>query len=294
MKKKLLGIIALARWTDTIQYSIVVTLIAVVCAGGYLGWRALILFFVNWLSIIFAYVINDVEDAEDDARDVKKAKRNPVSNGSLTKKEGYLVTLAVFLVTFALYIIIAINVNNYNLIWFGLSELIVGFFYSWKPFRFKSMPIIDFLSHGFMLGFASYVTVFYAFNTPFTMNTMLLGIMIFMLSVHGDFENENRDYIVDKEAKLNNTVQLLGNPLIGRIVQYSIAAVGVLIGLYIFFNIEVNRIYAFVFIGFSTLLSLVFHFYRNFIKKPAAWIEVVNTGVLFASVVVLIIYLLFN
>jgi 4-hydroxybenzoate polyprenyltransferase len=292
MKKKILGIIALARWTDTIQYSIVVTLVAIVSAGGYLGWRALIVFIVNWLSIIFAYVINDVEDAEDDARDEKKAKRNPVSNGSLTKKEGYIVTLAVFLVTFAIYVLIAFQVQNYSLIWFGLSELVVGFFYSWKPFRFKSMPIIDFLSHGFMLGFASYVTVFYAFNTPFTINTILLAVMIFILSVHGDFENENRDYIVDKEAKLNNTVQLIGNPTITRVIQYAIAILGIVIGLYIFFNIEVNRLYALAFIGFSAILSFSFLMYRKIIKRPVAWIEVVNTGVLLASVAVLVIYLL--
>jgi 4-hydroxybenzoate polyprenyltransferase len=57
----------------------------------------------NILVVAYAFMINDIEDAPDDARDPDRAKRNPVSSGRISISTGYNACRAVALVTMLLY-----------------------------------------------------------------------------------------------------------------------------------------------------------------------------------------------
>ena len=84
-------------------------------------------FFANLFLTAFVYAFNDVEDAENDYCNLEKRKRNPISSGELTKKQGYFLSF-LLLITGLIFLYI-INLLVFSL---GLALVLVGFFYSWK------------------------------------------------------------------------------------------------------------------------------------------------------------------
>ena len=88
MSDKLRGVIKLTRFKEYIWFVIVTTLIGAATAGGEFGWALIGALIANELSVGFAFMINDVEDADDDALNPAKINRNPVSAGILTKREA--------------------------------------------------------------------------------------------------------------------------------------------------------------------------------------------------------------
>ena len=57
----------------------------------------------NILAVAYAFMINDIEDAPDDARDPARAARNPIAMGEISQRLGWLVSAGVALLALALY-----------------------------------------------------------------------------------------------------------------------------------------------------------------------------------------------
>src|SRR5476649_1892893 len=93
MPKSIRGIIRLTRHTEYVATVIATTLIGVVFTGLHLDTagivRLLLVLIANFLAVCFSFMINDIEDAADDAASNAKAKRNPISAGVLTPRLGY-------------------------------------------------------------------------------------------------------------------------------------------------------------------------------------------------------------
>jgi len=175
------------------------------------------------LLLIASFIINDVEDSEDDAKDPKKVKRNPISAGIITKKEGYVFYFIVNLL--ALIPLILINLQVFLI---GLLTAIIGYIYSCKPFRLKSRPIVDVLSHGFFLAGAQ-VIIFGLLPQNSTDNKTLLTFFgLYLFSMGGDLYNEVRDWKVDREVGLKNTASFLGYNL-ARYTSYTFYCIGILL-----------------------------------------------------------------
>lgn len=197
----------LARFTRIKAYWLtlfsVMALIFLISPQNLFSSRTVIVFLANLFLTAFVYAFNDVEDAADDYRILEKRKRNPIANGDLTRTQGYLISFLLLLIGLFLLLIIS------PLVFFlGLVLALVGFFYSWKPVRFKSMPFIDLISHVICLGvlqfFVTYLTFrsFDLFVIPF-----LMIIIPFSLMVEIFFEL--RDSNVDKKTNIRNTIQRL-------------------------------------------------------------------------------------
>ena len=73
------------------------------------SYKTVVIFFANLFLTAFGYVINDVEDAEDDYHDIEKRKRNPISNGEVTKNQSYVLSL--FLMSVGLILLTFINIS---------------------------------------------------------------------------------------------------------------------------------------------------------------------------------------
>lgn len=197
----------LARFTRIKAYWLtlfsVMALIFLISPQNLFSSRTVIVFLANLFLTAFVYAFNDVEDAADDYNILEKRKRNPIANGDLTRTQGYLISFLLLLIGLFLLLIISPLV-----FFFGLVLALVGFFYSWKPVRFKSMPFIDLISHVICLGvlqfFITYLTFrsFDLFVIPFLMIVIPFSLMV-------EIFFELRDSNVDKKTNIRNTIQRL-------------------------------------------------------------------------------------
>jgi len=205
MSKKLVGYWKLLRISE--WYGKVALVTAMSLSFGHTKYSLtifILVYLINILNNAFAFGINDLEDAEDDAKDPTKINRNPISAKLINKAEGYLIVYATAVACIAL----SYSFNLTTAI-FSSITITVGFLYSYKPVRLKSMPVFDILSHGFFLGFAQFLIPAIALDIPITASFLLVAIGIYATSAFGDIHNEIRDYEVDRKTNIRNTASFI-------------------------------------------------------------------------------------
>lgn len=163
-----------------------------------------VILLINILLNVFSFAINDIEDAEDDAKDPKKAKRNPISAKDMKLTDAWILTWGCALLALGLALPLGGVVFA-----IALLTVVLGFLYSYKGFRLKSMPVVDIVSHGLFLGTLPFLVAALAGTGSWNMMIGILATLIFLVSAMGDIDNEIRDYKVDREQKINNTAALI-------------------------------------------------------------------------------------
>ena len=144
------GLIQLTRWKEYIGFTVPLTVLGALMAvqqeGAGLDWRLVAVTLATFLVVAYAFIINDIEDAPDDALEESRRQRNPVSAGRVSLRVGYIALAVVALVTLGLY---ALGGSYAFLI--GVVTLIISHLYSWRKVRLKAWPITDIVSHSLML-----------------------------------------------------------------------------------------------------------------------------------------------
>jgi 4-hydroxybenzoate polyprenyltransferase len=159
MKKRLGSLMRLARYKEFVSFVVITTLLGAAVGNGAFGWRLITVLLANWMAVGFAFMINDVEDARDDALNPAKVKRNPVSAGDLSPRLGQAASFGVAILAAALYALLGA--------WpfvTGATCLIIGYVYSWRRIRLKSIPIADLISHGLMLAGLQFLAAYFTFG----------------------------------------------------------------------------------------------------------------------------------
>ena len=104
-ESRLSAAIRLSRWREHVPFTIPLTL-----AGGLLAieavqitadWRLFAVLAANILSMSFAFMINDIEDAPDDALNPAKKRHNVISSGALSRRQGQIIAGLAFAGRFA-------------------------------------------------------------------------------------------------------------------------------------------------------------------------------------------------
>jgi 4-hydroxybenzoate polyprenyltransferase len=228
MLKKIKGVIALSRWIEVYDFTLALTLISVIFAQGWAGTRLIAIVVANFLAMTYAFMINDTEDAEEDAQDPKKRLRNPISNGSLTRSEGWWVSNITFLISLAIYAYVAFTTGLVNVFWAGLIALIISFLYSWRKVRLKAMPVIDVLTHMYMLSGSIFLTSYLAFSNNLSLAGWAAFIAVMIVSGYGQLDNEIRDFETDVKTKIKTTATIMGKKpaIILQTVLIIIAGIG--------------------------------------------------------------------
>lgn len=210
--------IRLSRWREHVPFTVPLTifgsLLAVNATDGSIDWRLAAVIVANILSMSFAFIINNIEDAADDARDPEKGKRNVISSGALNRWEGYVIAALTLLVAFLLFA----ASGSWTLVT-GTVTLILSYFYSAPPLRLKARPITDVVTHALMLSGLLMMSGYFAYDHD-PQITWLVILAAILFSAYGQFYNQVDDYDVDKESGLNNTVVLLGKNLT-RFLSYA-------------------------------------------------------------------------
>jgi 4-hydroxybenzoate polyprenyltransferase len=218
------GLVQLTRWQETVPFVVPLTLmgslLALQTAGNGQGvdLRLLAVTAANILVVTYAFMINDIEDAPDDARDPARAIRNPISSGRISSRTGYNAIRAVALITMLFY---ALGGTSVFII--GGATLLLSHLYSWKPVRLKAWPVTDVVSHSLMLSGLLIMAGYFTYhNAPGIAWFVIAAVTLY--SVYGQLYNQIRDYDMDKAAGLKNSAIVLGE-------QYTRYAIWLTIGL---------------------------------------------------------------
>ena len=210
MNVKIRGIIRLTRWREFVPFVIPLTvmggLMAVRQSEGLATFdgRLLLVLVANMLVVSYGFMINDIEDASDDAREADRAARNPVACGELTPGQGWAASGGVALISLVLYALAGI--------WpfvIGLLTLALCHLYSWRPVRLKAWPITDIVSHSLMLSGLLFLAGYFAYGTAPGL-IWAVALAATLISVYGQLYNQLRDFDMDKAANLHNTAIMVG------------------------------------------------------------------------------------
>jgi len=226
---KMRGVVRLTRWKEYVPFVIPVTSLGAILAAEpqniALDWRLAVTIVANIMAVGYAFMINDIEDAPDDAREADRAARNPVANGELTPRQGWAASLGVAAVTLILYGLVGV----WPLI-IGSLTLALSHFYSWKPIRLKAWPVTDILSHSLMLSGLLFLAGYFAYGSNPGL-VWLVALAATLLSVYGQLYNQLRDYDMDCAAGLNNTAIVVGKRN-ARLLMYSSVGLALILMLY--------------------------------------------------------------
>ncbi len=223
MKKQLNGLIRLLRFKEYFFFVIVTTLLGATASYGVFGWRLLGALVGNWLAVAFAFMVNDVEDADDDALNPEKVQRNPVSARDVSPRAAWNASWIVG----ALAVIVFFSLGWLPFLT-GMICLLLGFLYSWKRVRFKNLPILDMISHCMMLSGLQFLTGFFTFDyslAPFD-RWFFPFLFVTCISLYGELFNEIRDLDGDLEAGLKHTAAVLG-PKPTYYIMWAVMIVGI-------------------------------------------------------------------
>lgn len=230
---KLRGVIKLTRINEYVWFVIVTTLVGAATAGGEFGWALIGAVIANELSVGFAFMINDVEDADDDALNPAKIKRNPVSAGMLTKREANIASYATALIAAVIYAMLSPAAFIV-----GVISLIVGWIYSWGPVRLKSKPIVDLLSHVMMLAGFQFLAGHFAFANQLSGPWFFPFLFLVSISGYGELYNELRDYEGDLTAGLKHTAAVIGHRA-ATLLMNTLLILGIVGALYTIFFMQI-------------------------------------------------------
>ncbi len=220
LRQQLRGLIRLTRWKEYIPFVIPLTILGALLAAQHhtvrLDWRLIPVTLANILAVAYAFMINDIEDAPDDARDPQRAARNPVTSGEIGIRTGYAATRIVAAATLILYALGGLWVMG-----IGLVTLLLSHLYSWRPIRLKAWPVTDIVSHSLMLSGLLLLAGYFIYDTaPGIVWFVTAAVTLF--SVYGQLYNQLRDYEMDKAAGLFNTAIILGEANTRRAIYLTI------------------------------------------------------------------------
>lgn len=285
MVSEITGVARLTRWKEYFGTAVFVTALGLSLSSRenpLIWWKALMIIGANLLAFSFAFMINDIEDAQDDAMDPKKALRNPISARILTPRRAYLYTLLAAGASLLISVLLGKLVFLFSCI-----NLLLGFLYSWKVVRLKSLPVVDLISHALFLGTLQLLAAtLISGQTPQLIFIIWIAITVFITSIIGDLDNELRDFEVDKKAKLVNTVQLLKlKPLKPYLHHFQIVAVASIF-IYLFISFSLTRIM--LLLGFVAVLLAIYYLTDYQKHKSFFHYRYTETLMLFTSALLLI------
>jgi 4-hydroxybenzoate polyprenyltransferase len=176
-----------------------------VCPLSYFIHDALKFTITIILYLAFTFSINNCFDVSCDIHQDLKLKKNPIAMGLVSFREGLAQSLSLA------FIGIALAYSWFGVISFILYSMLVflGGAYSAPPLRFKSIPLVDLISHGLFFGTLLYLYGVSVARIP-SSQTMIFGASIFIYSIMLELRNHLDDFQADFISKTKTTVCWIG------------------------------------------------------------------------------------
>lgn len=209
----------LTRVDEFVGFVLVTTFFGFNVAGAFEFSAPLVATLIgNLLAVAFAFMINDVEDADDDARDAHKVLRNPISAGAVSPQVAYIASLVTALGAAASYAL-----AGWRPFTLGVLCLLLGLLYSWRAVRLKAIPGADLISHVLLLAALQFLCAYFTFQSG-GWRWLLPCAFVVAISLYGQLFNQLRDRECDSQAGYVNTVGLTGERVAHLLVYGIIAA----------------------------------------------------------------------
>jgi 4-hydroxybenzoate polyprenyltransferase len=158
----------------------------------------------NTLAVVYAFMINDIEDAQDDAANPQARNRNPIAAGALERSTARWAAYSVAGLGLLFYAFVSPMVFL-----IGAAVLALGDLYSRPPFRLKARPVVDVASHVLMLGgLLALAGILAQGGRPGAGWWLVAAATAF--SAYGQLYNQLRDFRSDQRAGLANSADLIG------------------------------------------------------------------------------------
>ena len=234
------GLAKLTRFNEYVYFVVITTTLGIAAANGSLDWRLPIVLVANWSAVGFAFMINDIEDAPDDALSDNKIKRNPVSAGLITPRTARIATFIVGVVSAGFFYLLGL--------WpfiLGSLTLLLGYLYSSRKVRLKTVAFFDVLSHCLMLAGLQFLCGFFTYTSRLSQHWFWPFVFVMAISIYGELYNEIRDIEGDRAAKLRHTAILLGDR-VSHILMLTILLLGILSGVVSFLFIDLIPLWTFL------------------------------------------------
>ena len=208
-----------------------------------------------FLYLGFSFSINNCFDIKEDL--LKRKKSNPVAMEEMTQKEGIILSLLLALLGISLSLLCGLNVFLFFsiLIFLSLS-------YSSPPFRLKSRPFLDLISHGLFFGSLLFLFPSVFFSKCVETLHALIAISIFYFSIILELRNHIEDYESDKKAGLRTAVCVLGLNA-SKKITYFLSLLFPLLFLPIFYIIN-RRIIFSLFLAITVVFYLAFYIKKSY------------------------------
>ena len=209
----------LARWRQHVPFVLPLTLIGALMAarlneGVMLDWRLGTVTVANVLAVSAAFIINDIVDAPDDALDPEKRQNNVINSGLVREKTARQMFIIIVIGAGCLFVI-----SGWWAILWGFLGIMLGITYSLQPFRLKSRPVYDIVTHALGAGALQIMVGYFIYdNSPGIAWYVIVAMTL--ASVYGQFYNQLDDFEVDKQAGLNNTTLWIGK-VPAKILMYA-------------------------------------------------------------------------
>lgn len=228
LRRTITGLLRLSRWKEHVLFTLPATLTGVNMAATHnppLDGRLAAVIVGNLLAVTFAFMVNDIEDAPDDARDAMRAAHNAVTCGEISPQVGWFISGLVGISALILFA----SVNRETFTAGGLT-LLLGLLYSWRRVRLKAFPIVDVLSHMLMLSSLLFLAGYYVYDSEPGRAWWVAG-GIGLISAYGQLYNQLRDYDMDRRATLHNTASILGRQATQRLMYLCLGTAALCLGI---------------------------------------------------------------
>jgi 4-hydroxybenzoate polyprenyltransferase len=198
------------------------TLVPAVIYRSDFSWKWVVLFVAHFLTFVYAFMINEVEDAEDDRKNKNRELVNPIALGRMSYTSGWWSCQLVAILAIVFYA--GLGKTAYLI---GAAIVSLSLFYSWKKVRLKAWPIMDIVSHTLVLGGLQFVISMLVIGKSSFVG-WVLALIIIIVSAHGQLHNQLRDFAADKKAGIKNTTWCVGGKRARLLKQFCLLVVAAL------------------------------------------------------------------
>lgn len=263
LNRTLKGLVKLSRFDEYAWFIVVTSLLGFLAAQATVSWQLFMLLLANWLTVAFAFMVNDIEDAPDDAFSTKNFERNPISCGLISSKLARIVALCVAVAAASLYLVLGL--------WpfiFGAVCLLLGYFFSAQIVHLKTLAYFDILSYGLMMAGLPFLCSYFAFTNSFNQTWFWPFVFVVTVKIFDRLHKETRKIKGDRSLRLRDreasrgTAVSLGDRASSSLIMALIILV-VLTGVVTFFLINIIPRWVMMLMG----LLVLFFMLPSFIKS---------------------------